>query len=227
MAKSGSKGKKNIEKPDKKTENGKPENKVEKGKFRKNVESVLIAVVLALIIRQLVISTYVIPTGSMLDTIQLGDQIIANKFIYGLRLPFTNQIIIPISEPERGDIVVFKPPHKEVDYIKRVVGIAGDTIEIRNKRVFVNNKEVKKGYEVYTDPKTYYRYQTPRDNFGPFKVPENSLFMMGDNRDNSEDSRFWGHVSLDNVKGKAMIIYWSWDKKNRKVRFDRLLKLMK
>lgn len=201
--------------------------KVEKGKLRKNIESVLIAIVLALIIRQFIISTYVIPTGSMLDTIQLGDQIIANKFIYGLRMPFNNATIIPISEPKRGDIVVFKPPHKDVDYIKRVVGIAGDTIVIKNKKLFVNGKEVKKGYERFSDSRVFPSYLQPRDNYGPFKVPENSLFMMGDNRDNSDDSRYWGTVSLDNVKGKAMIIYWSWDKRNKRIRFERLLKLMK
>lgn len=194
----------------------------EKGKIRKNVESILIAVVLALIIRQFVISTYVIPTGSMLDTIQLGDQIIANKFIYGLRMPFTNATIIPISEPERGDIVVFKPPHKEVDYIKRCVGVAGDIIHIKNKILFVNGKKVVKGYERHDDSRNY-----RRDNFGPFKVPDNSLFMMGDNRDNSDDSRYWGTAKLSNVKGKAMIIYWSWDKIKKRVRFERLLKLMR
>jgi signal peptidase I len=157
----------------------------------------------------------------------LGDQIIANKFIYGLRMPFTNATIIPISEPERGDIVVFKPPHKKVDYIKRVVGVAGDIIQIKNKILFVNGKKVVNGYERHVDSRIYSSIDTNRDNFGPYKIPDNSLFMMGDNRDNSDDSRFWGTVNLSNVKGKAMIIYWSWDKIKKRVRFERLLKLMR
>jgi len=179
---------------------------------RENIEAVLIAIVLALFIRAFVVQAFKIPSASMLETIQIGDHILVNKFIYGVKIPFTGKTLIPIKEPKRGDIIVFKPPHEpERDYIKRVVGIAGDVIEIKNKKLYVNGEYVTGSYEIHKESDMLSRLSSNRDNFGPVTVPEDCLFMMGDNRDNSLDSRFWGFAKLEKVKGKAMFIYWSWD----------------
>lgn len=195
---------------------------------RENIEAVLVAIVLALFIRTFVVQAFKIPSGSMLETIQLGDHILVNKFIYGIKIPFLQKTIIPIKDPQRDDIIVFIPPHEpDKDYIKRVVGVAGDVIEIRNKQLFRNNELITADYEIHTDPNIFPRGISPRDNLGPVTVPENSLFMMGDNRDSSLDSRYWGTVRLDKVKGKAMIIYWSWDTQNFGVRWSRIGDLLK
>ncbi len=200
---------------------------LKKSKFRENIEAILIAVVLALFIRTFFIESYVIPTGSMLETIQLGDQILVNKFIYGVKLPFIQKTLLPITDPDRGDIVVFIPPHDPKNpYIKRVIGIAGDIIQIRDKQLFVNGEPVNGGYEVFSDPNIYSARQAKRDNFGPLTVPDNSLFFMGDNRDSSFDSRFWGIVDLKKVRGKALITYWSWNNKKKKVRWNRIGKFV-
>jgi signal peptidase I len=195
---------------------------------RENIEAVLVAIVLALFIRTFVVQAFKIPSGSMLETIQLGDHILVNKFIYGVKIPFIQKTIIPIKDPQHGDIIVFTPPHEpDKDYIKRVIGVAGDVIEIRNKQLYRNNQLVTADYEIHTDPHLFPRGISPRDNFGPVTVPENSLFMMGDNRDSSLDSRYWGTVRLEKVKGKAMIIYWSWDTQNFGVRWNRIGDLLK
>lgn len=190
---------------------------------RENIEAILIAVVLALFIRTFVIQAFKIPSGSMLETIQLGDHILVNKFIYGVKIPFADKALIPIKDPKRGDIIVFTPPHEpDKDYIKRVVGVAGDRIEIRNKKLYVNGEYVTGPYEIHTDTRILPRELSTRDNFGPVTVPEGCLFMMGDNRDNSQDSRFWGFARLDKVEGKAMFIYWSWDSEDFGVRWGRI-----
>jgi signal peptidase I len=195
---------------------------------RENIEAVLVAVVLALFIRTFVVQAFKIPSGSMLETIQLGDHILVNKFIYGVKIPFIQKTIIPIKDPRYDDIIVFIPPHEpDKDYIKRVVGVAGDVIEIKNKQLYRNNTLVTAKYEIHTDSHLFARGLSPRDNFGPVTVPDNSLFMMGDNRDSSLDSRYWGAVRLDKVKGKAMIIYWSWDTQNFGVRWSRIGHLLK
>jgi signal peptidase I len=195
---------------------------------RENIEAILIAVVLALFIRTFVVQAFKIPSGSMLETIQLGDHILVNKFIYGVKLPFINKTIIPIKDPKRGDIIVFTPPHEpDKDYIKRVIGVEGDVIEIKDKKVYRNGEYVTGPYEIHKDPVIIPRGLNPRDNFGPVTVPEDHLFMMGDNRDNSQDSRFWGFARLDKVKGKAFIIYWSWNKEKFGVRWGRIGHLMK
>lgn len=153
----------------------------------------------------------------MKNTLLIGDHILVNKFTYGIKIPFINKTLIPIGEPERGDIVVFTYPRDpSKDFIKRVVGISGDTVEIRNKNVYVNGKRIDdKKYAIYTDnSKNIFHANNMRDNMVPVKIPDNSLFVMGDNRDNSHDSRFWGFVDLQNVKGEAFIIYWSWNSEN-------------
>ena len=195
---------------------------------RENIEAILIAIVLALFIRTFVVQAFKIPSGSMLETIQLGDHILVNKFIYGVKLPFIDKTIIPIKDPKRGDIIVFTPPHEpDKDYIKRVIGIEGDVIEIKDKKLYRNGEYVTAPYEIHRDPMIIPRGLNPRDNFGPVTVPKDHLFMMGDNRDNSQDSRFWGFARLDKVKGKAFIIYWSWNKEKFGVRWGRIGHLMK
>jgi signal peptidase I len=164
----------------------------------------------------------------MKNTLQIGDHILVNKFIYGVKLPFTSTTIIPYKNPQRGDIVVFKfrqEPKK--DFIKRTIGIPGDVIEIRNKELYVNKKRLEQDYAIYTDLHIIPKAMQPRDNLGPVTVPEDSIFVMGDNRDHSYDSRFWGFVDLKDVKGKAFIIYWSWDNDNFGVRWGRIGKILK
>jgi signal peptidase I len=190
-----------------------------KGALRENVEAILVAVVLALFIRTFIVQAFKIPSGSMLHTLEIGDHILVNKFIYGVKIPFTGKTLIPVKEPKRGDIIVFRyPKDPSKDYIKRVIGVAGDTIEVRRKQLFVNGKPARYEQAIHVDPRILPAVDAPRDFFGPIKVPERSLFVMGDNRDQSSDSRFWGFVDLDEVKGKAFIIYWSWNKKEFGVR---------
>jgi signal peptidase I len=194
-----------------------------KGALRENIEAIIVAVILALFIRTFVVQAFKIPSGSMKDTLLIGDHILVNKFIYGVKAPFINKTIIPIHDPRRGDIIVFEfPEDPSKDFIKRVIGIPGDVIEIRKKKLFVNGARVENSHGVYKDPKIYDARTQPRDNLGPITVPPGKLFVMGDNRDFSYDSRFWGFVDLVAVKGKAFIIYWSWDKDNFGVRWNRL-----
>jgi len=152
----------------------------------------------------------------------VGDHIMVNKFLYGIRLPFNNKTVIPIKNPERGDVVVFiYPLDKEKDYIKRVIAVAGDTVWLKNKKLYINGRLAEDVYAVYDDSMDMYP-DDRRVNFGPVKVPDNNLFVMGDNRDHSSDSRFWGYVDLRAVRGKAFMIYWSWDSSHKKVRWNRL-----
>lgn len=197
---------------------------LKKGKLRENIEALLIAIVLALFIRTFVVQAFKIPSGSMKDTLLIGDYILVNKFIYGIRLPFSNRTIIPVKDPQHGDIIVFKfPKDPSKDFIKRVIGVGGDTVEIRNKKVYVNGDLLPdEDYAVHSDPNIYPAIVQPRDNFGPLKVPPGKLFVMGDNRDESNDSRFWRFVDLSALRGKAFIIYWSWNKQDVGVRWSRL-----
>jgi len=199
-----------------------------KGALRENIEAILVAIVIALFIRTFVVQAFKIPSGSMKQTLQIGDHILVNKFIYGVKVPYLHETIIPLKKPRRGDIIVFKypvDPHK--DFIKRVIGIPGDEIEIRDKKLYVNQKRVNHDYGVYTDSRILSANVRPRDNFGPVTVPKHSLFVMGDNRDESFDSRFWGFVDYKALNGKAFIIYWSWDKENFGVRWNRLGQILK
>ena len=199
-----------------------------KSRLRENVEAILVAILLALFIRTFVVQAFKIPSGSMKDTLLIGDHILVNKFIYGVKLPYLQKVILPIGKPDRGDIVVFKfPVEPEKDFIKRVVGIAGDTVEGRNKTIFVNGQPIEEDYTITTDPTVYPAGIQARDNFGPITVPNNSLFVMGDNRDQSFDSRFWGFVDLKVVSGKAFMIYWSWDSDDFSVRWNRLGNLLR
>jgi signal peptidase I len=183
-----------------------------KSVYKEYVEAIAIAVLLALFIRTFIIQAFKIPSGSMLPTLQIGDHLLVNKFRYGVKIPFSGKVLIPWGKPEHGDVVVFRfPQDRSVDYIKRVVGVSGDTILIKNKKVFVNDRVVEEIHAQYTSNSIMPAAAGPRDNFGPIKVPEGKIFVMGDNRDNSYDSRFWGFVDQQDVLGKAFMIYWSWD----------------
>ena len=198
-----------------------------KSTLREYTEAIVVALLLALFIRTFVVQAFKIPSGSMLDTLLIGDHILVNKFIYGIKNPFTGETWIPIEEPERKDIVVFEYPlNPSQDYIKRVIGVAGDRIEIKDKKVFVNGEPQNEPYTIYSDNRIIPANVQPRDNMDPVTVPPHSLFVMGDNRDNSYDSRFWHFLDLKAVKGKAFILYWSWDKDKFRVRWDRIGKLV-
>jgi len=148
----------------------------------------------------------------MVPTLTIGDHILVTKFLYDFKLPYWDTILVRFSEPQRGDIIVFKFPEDESkDFIKRVIGLAGDTVEVRNKRVWINGALLVEPYVQHVDPNVLPHQFQPRDNLGPLKVPPDSYFVMGDNRDQSLDSRFWGFVKLEKIKGKAFLIYWSWN----------------
>ncbi len=148
----------------------------------------------------------------MVPTLTIGDHILVTKFLYDLKLPYWDKILVRFSEPQRGDIIVFKFPEDESkDFIKRVIGLPGDSVEVRNKRVWVNGQLLVEPYVQHVDPNVLPHQVQPRDNLGPLIVPPESYFVMGDNRDQSLDSRFWGYVKLEKIKGKAFLIYWSWN----------------
>jgi signal peptidase I len=184
--------------------------------WREYGEALFIALILALVIRAFLVQAFSIPSGSMQPTLLIGDYLLVNKFSYGIRNPLTNKVWIPISTPHRGDVVVFIfPQDPSKDYIKRVVGLPGDRIQIVDKKVFVNGKLFETPEAVYDDPTIipapHGLGESARDNMGPAEVPANSYFVMGDNRDHSYDSRFWGFVPMDAFRGKALFIYFSWE----------------
>jgi signal peptidase I len=175
----------------------------------------------------LTVKAYSIPSGAMQQTLLIGDYLLVNKCSYGIRNPLTNKVWIPIGSPQRGDVVVFIFPQDPTkDYIKRVIGLPGDRIQITNKQVFINGKLYKTPQAVYEDPAIIPAPQRPtdpgRDNLGPVIVPANSYFVLGDNRDRSYDSRFWGFVPMANFRGKALYIYLSRDQKNSRIRWERI-----
>ncbi|HSR11209.1 MAG TPA: signal peptidase I [Thermodesulfobacteriota bacterium] len=183
-----------------------------KSTFREYAEAIIIALVLALVIRTFVVQAFKIPSGSMEPTLEIGDHILVNKFIYGIKIPFTRINLFPWQTPQRGDVIVFiYPLEPDKDFIKRVIGVPGDTVRVVNKKLLINGAEVPDPHAVYKDDAVLPGDIQKRDNFGPVTVPKNSLFVMGDNRDRSLDSRFWGFVPLEDVKGKAFIIYISWN----------------
>lgn len=190
-------------------------------------EAIITALILALVIRAYIIQAFKIPSGSMIPTLLIGDHILVNKFIYGTEIPFTDRRILVLRNPEKGDIIVFKyPENPKKDFIKRVIATGGDVIEEKNKVVYINGQALKEPYAVHSDTGLRPVGNDPRDNFGPITVPKGKLFMMGDNRDQSYDSRYWGFVDLKEVRGEALIIYWSWDPDNW-VRFDRIGRLIR
>ena len=208
--------------------NKKPSKVNKKSTIREYAEALAIAVLLALFIRTFIIQAFKIPSGSMKSTLLIGDHLLVNKFTYGIKIPFIDKFLIQFKKPEKGDVVVFKWPEDESkDFIKRVIGVAGDTIEIKDDQLYVNHKKVKtilvgkysdeemSNADVYEEiignkKHKILHKREKHENFGPVTVPKDSIFVMGDNRDNSQDSRYWGFVKLEKIKGKALIIYWSW-----------------
>ena len=190
---------------------------------REYVEALLIALALALFIRTFFLQAYKIPSGSMESPLLIGDHILVNKIIYGLRMPESilgfklpgvpfGRYLFNLEPVHRGDIVVFVfPPDRSKDFIKRVIAVAGDTVEVKGKAVYVNGERRFEPHAHYQPGPESYMMVAPRDSFGPVKVPEGKLFVMGDNRDRSYDSRFWGFVDRNDVEGRAVVIYWSWD----------------
>ncbi len=197
-----------------------------KSTLREYAEALGVALVLALAIRTFVVQAFKIPSGSMLPTLQIGDHILVNKFVYGPRLeiPLTQISLarLPgLRKPAPGDVVVFIwPKDRSKDFIKRVIAVEGETIEVRQKQVYINGRPRDDAHASYS----------PRpgsgDNYGPYTVPPGNVFVMGDNRDQSYDSRFWGPVPMADIKGEALIIYWSWDGPDQWVRWDRIGRLV-
>jgi len=195
--------------------------------IREYVEAALWALVLTLFLRAFVIQAFRIPSESMRDTLLVGDFLFVNKFEYGPKIPFTHVRLPGLHAPHRGDVIVFQfpqDPHK--DYIKRCVASGGETLEIRNKRVWVDGQALVEPYVIHRDPTVRPAGYDYRDNYGPYTVGPNQMFMMGDNRDNSHDSRFWGPLDMDLVKGRAMFLYWSWDGERNWPRWDRIFRII-
>lgn len=194
---------------------------------REYAESIIVAILLALVIRTFIVQAFKIPSGSMEDTLLIGDHLLVTKFLYGTKIPFTNTKIFKIRDPQRGDVIVFEyPEDPSKDFIKRVVGLPGDVVEGKEKKVFVNGKPFENPHEIHKEKEIFPKAQNPRDTFGPVTVPPDSYFMMGDNRDRSYDSRFWGFVKSPKIKGKALIKYWSWDNDKFRVRFKNIGRLI-
>ncbi len=206
----------------------------EKSVLREYAEAFVIAIILALLIRTFIVQAFKIPSSSMEPTLLIGDHLLVNKFIYGIEIPFTDKKVLKFKKPERGDIIVFKyPVNPKIDFIKRVIAVGGDRVEILKKQVYINGFPIEDPYAVYLDDDVnneMTRSLTPRDNFGPVIVPEGSVFCLGDNRDRSQDSRYWGFVDLNLVRGKAFILYFSWNTKSDsilgKIRWSRFGKLL-
>ena len=182
-----------------------------KSVIREYAEAILIAIILALLIRTFVVQAFKIPSGSMIPTLLVGDHILVNKFIYLFR------------DPQRGDVIVFKYPWDESrDFIKRVVAIGGEEVAMKDRTVLINGRPLVEPYAVYdTRPSGGGGYE-----YGPVVVPAGSYFVMGDNRDNSQDSRFWGFLKREKIRGKSFLIYWSWDSDKGRLRWWRLGRLI-
>ncbi|MBN1849527.1 MAG: signal peptidase I [Deltaproteobacteria bacterium] len=201
---------------------------IRKSTAREYAEAAVIAILLALFIRTFVVQAFKIPSGSMKPTLLIGDHLLVNKFIYGVKIPFIDKYILKFNTPSKGDIIVFKfPKDEKKDYIKRIIGTEGDEIEIKKGFLYINGEQIQEKYfDKYRDHETneiknrYVEFlygvehyilgqDQKQEHFGPITVPANAVFAMGDNRDNSLDSRSWGFVSTRKIKGKALIIYWS------------------
>jgi signal peptidase I len=185
-----------------------------KSTVREYFESIVIAVILALFVRTWVVQAFKIPTGSMENNLLIGDHLLVNKFVFSPTAAGLERALLPMRDIRRGDIVVFKYPEEpERDFIKRVIGLPGDIVELRAKKVYINGQPLDEPYVHYLTPAGSGGEVTSadvRERYGPVTVPDEQYFVMGDNRDNSQDSRYWGYLPRDHVKGKALMIYWSY-----------------
>jgi signal peptidase I len=184
-----------------------------KNVVREYAEAIIIAILLALFIRAFVVQAFKIPSGSMKPTLLVGDHILVNKFVYGIKIPLWEKEVVHFKDPKHRDIVVFRyPVDPTKDFIKRVIGLPGDTVKVQDKKVYVNDQVQDEPYVVHSDPgRILPASVSPRDNMVPVVVPPHSLFVMGDNRDESYDSRWWKFVDMSELRGEAFIIYWSWN----------------
>ena len=186
-----------------------------KSVVREYFESIVIAVILALFVRTWAVQAFKIPTGSMENNLLIGDHLLVNKFVFGPAMGGAERAVLPMREIRRGDVVVFKyPDEPERDFIKRVIGLPGETVELRNKKVYIDGKPLDEPYVHFLDPEPAAEEVTSfdvRERYGPVRVPAGQYFVMGDNRDNSQDSRYWGFLPRGHIKGRALMIYWSFD----------------
>ena len=186
-----------------------------KSTVREYFESIVIAVILALFVRTWVVQAFKIPTGSMENNLLIGDHLLVNKFAFAPPANGLERVVLPAREIRRGDIVVFKyPDEPERDFIKRVIGLPGETLELRNKKVYIDGHPLDEPYVHFLEPASNAQEVTSfdvRERYGPVKVPADQYFVMGDNRDNSQDSRYWGFLPRSYIKGKALMIYWSYE----------------
>jgi signal peptidase I len=189
-----------------------------KSTLREYFESIVIAVILALFIRTFVVQAFKIPTGSMEENLLIGDHLLVNKFVFGPSATALERAVLPMASLKRGEVVVFKYPEEpDRDFIKRVIGLPGETVELREKKVYINGTPLNEPYVHFLAPPrggTEFNEVTSfdvRERYGPVTVPPNQYFVMGDNRDNSQDSRYWGFLPRELVKGKALVIYWSYE----------------
>ncbi len=240
-----------------KKEATKEKKKSKEKKSKLNVESIIWTIIVVMLIRFFIVQAYNVPSGSMENTILPGDFLLAAKFVYGLEIPYTHIKFFDFYKPPRQSIIVFSYPiNTRKDFVKRCIGLPGDTIEIRNKVVYINGKALDEPYAIHKDPRIYpplfvirdsfsqAQFQRAweerkfineprvRDNFGPIIVPPNSVFALGDNRDYSLDSRFWGPVPMKYIKGRPLIIYFSWDNNGpfwklwERIRWKRFFKIL-
>ena len=187
-----------------------------KSALREYFESIVVAVILALFIRTFVVQAFKIPTGSMEQNLLIGDHLLVNKFVFSPTATDAERGLLPVTSINRGDVIVFKyPEDPERDFIKRVIGLPGDVVEVRHKRVYIDGRPLDEPYVYYLRPPSAaaspFGVADLREQYGPVTVPPSEYFVMGDNRDNSQDSRYWGFLPRDLVKGRALIIYWSYE----------------
>jgi signal peptidase I len=189
-----------------------------KSTLREYFESIVIAVILALFIRTFVVQAFKIPTGSMENNLLIGDHLLVNKFVFGPTESVLERKLLPVGSVHRGDVIVFKYPEEpERDFIKRVIGLPGETLEMREKKMYINGSPLDEPYVHFLEPPSGDPSMHEvtafdlRERYGPVTVPADEYFVMGDNRDNSQDSRYWGFLPRDYIKGKALIIYWSYE----------------
>ncbi len=183
-----------------------PEVQFTKSTVREYFESIVITAIIALFATTFVVQAFKIPTGSMESNLLIGDHLLVNKFVYGLNDSGVLSKLLPYKDLKRGDVIVFKyPQDPKVAYVKRLIGLPGDHLEMTGRTIYVNGKPLQENYTQYIDAGSVY------EHFGPYDVPQGQYFAMGDNRDNSQDSRYWGFVPRDHIIGKALVIYWSYE----------------